>query len=108
MSDSQGTDFIFLLDGEERLGADHDSFADVLYLWRDGGPTEAISLTSVEGHLVRVDPGTGEIVGFTIFGWEGELKCQGPIRVTVPVIGMDDDDHQPQEPTTHNLELVHA
>ena len=107
MSDSQGTEFIFLLDGKERLGADYDSFADVLYLWRGGGPTGAISLTSIEGHLVRVDPETGDIVGFTIFGWEGELNQQGPIRVTVPVIGLDDD-HQPHEPTTHNLELITA
>ncbi len=108
MSDSQGTDFIFLLDGEERLGADYDEFADVLYLWRGEEPTQAISLTSMEGHLVRLDPETGDLVGFTIFGWEGELKRRGPIKVTVPVIGLNDDDQQRQEPTTHKLDLVPA
>lgn len=109
MSDSQGIDgYTFLLDGKEKLGADYDAYADVLYLWRSDAPVNAISLTAIEGHLVRVHPESGQLVGFTIFGWEGELRRQGPIKVTVPVIGRDDDGHIDEEPTTHNLELVPA
>jgi hypothetical protein len=109
MSDSQDVDrFIFLLDGEEKLGADYDAFADVLYLWRGEAPQNAISLTAIEGHLVRIHPESGDLVGFTIFGWEGELRHQGPIKVTVPVIGRDDDGPVADEPRTHELELVCA
>jgi hypothetical protein len=112
MSGSQDVDRpMFLLDGREELGADYDKFADVLYLWRGDAPRAAVSLTSVEGHLVRIDAETGELAGFTIFGWEGELNRQGPIRITVPALSVDDDDDEPrrrQESRTHELELVPA
>lgn len=112
MSASPSADsYIFLLDGKEQLGADFDEFADVLYLCRGDEPVPAISLTSNEGHLVRINDETGEIVGFTIFGWDGELN-RGTIQVTVPVIARshdeDEDDDRATQPQTHELELVLA
>jgi uncharacterized protein YuzE len=81
---------MFVLDGHERLGSEFDAEADVLYLWRGDAPVEAMSVTSNEGHLVRVDIATGEIVGFTIFGRDATFES-GSIDVTVPAIGSAQD-----------------
>jgi hypothetical protein len=109
MSGSQDVDRCeFLLDGNERLGARYDDFADVLYLWRGVESRPGISIPANEGHLVRIDPESGELVGFTIFGWEGELKGHGPIIVTVPAVALDDEAPEAVESHTHSLELVPA
>ena len=81
----------YLMDGEEALGASFDEAADILYLWRGDGPRHAISLTSSEGHLVRLDPETAEIVGFTIFDfcarWQEEGHTVIPINVPAFAFG---------------------
>lgn len=106
MSNSQADHYTFVLDGKERLGADFDDDADVLYLWRGDEPRPSISLSSIEGHLVRVAMDSAEIVGFTIFGWGG-LDRPNVIKVTVPAIARDQDDEPVSPaPTTHDLKLL--
>ena len=73
----KAAEYIFVLDGKERLSAIHDKLGDVLYLWRGEKARPAVSIESQEGHLARIDPDTGELVGFTIFGWDGELRERG-------------------------------
>ncbi len=73
---------------DEPLGAEYDEQADILYLWR-GDPTGDLLLTTAEGHLVRIDPETAEIVGFTIFDfcsrWQAEdFRPIGRSRSTSP------------------------
>ena len=98
MSGSHSIDeYIFILDDDEELGASHDEEADVLYLWRGDAPREAMSIESREGHLVRVDPDTGEIVGFTIFGWDGQLRDKGEFTVTAPAIARDSEKTEARE-----------
>src|SRR4051812_39950077 len=81
----------FRIEDEEVLGSAYDEQADVLYLWR-GERREAVSLTSDEGHLTRLDPGTGGIVGFTIFDFKGKLgpdEVPGRFFVRVPDVGSE-------------------
>ena len=106
MSVSHPDSLRYLLDGEEPLDCSYDEQTDILYLWRGETPGEAVSLTSVEGHLARLDPGSGEIVGFTIFDfrrrWQNADETH--IKVTVPRVGLDD-----RETTeARELELVPA
>ena len=86
MFDSSLTaDRLFRLDGAEPLGHTYDDEADVLYLWRGEAPREALGLTTSEGHVVRVDETSGEIVGFTIFNWGSVWSRTGrPLEIDVP------------------------
>jgi len=79
----------YLLDGEEKLGSSYDEQADILYLWRGEGPRHAISLTSSEGHLVRLDPGSAEILGFTIFDFCARWQEEGHTVIPINVPGYD-------------------
>ncbi|MHB0981584.1 MAG: hypothetical protein ACYC5Q_16205 [Thermoleophilia bacterium] len=63
----------------------YDERGDVLYLGV-GQPSEALTWESPEGHLVRLDPDTLEVVGLTVLGFAGR-KARGPIAVTVPAPG---------------------
>ena len=91
----------FLLDGRERLGASYDEDADVLYLWRGAAPAEAISLTTEDGLVVRFDPATGEILGFTILDWAARWQAHEHIDFHLPPLG----EHESEEEvgTTHRL-----
>ena len=97
--------YIFTLDGTEQLDASYDEGADVLYLWRGAEPREAMSIESREGHLVRVDAETGELVGFTIFEWNGQLRDAGEFTVTSPAIVRDTERI---EGRAHVLKREHA
>ncbi len=63
----------------------YDERGDVLYLGV-GPPSEALTWESPEGHLVRLDPDTPEVVGLTVLCFAGR-KARGPIVVTVPAPG---------------------
>lgn len=75
------------------LSSDYDEQADILYLWLGDKPREAFSLSSREGHLVRIDPRTNEIVGFTIFDfhriWQDDDVTE--LNVTPPDFRHDQD-----------------
>jgi uncharacterized protein YuzE len=76
---------------DEELHSSYDEQADILYLWR-GEPREAVSLTSEEGHLIRFNPDTGEIVGFTIFDFKRRWcadELPGQFYVSVPDVESD-------------------
>ncbi|MBU2602199.1 MAG: hypothetical protein KKA32_08530 [Actinobacteria bacterium] len=60
----------------------YDEPGDVLYLGV-GQPGEALTWESPEGHFVRLDPDTLEVVGLTVLCFAGR-KARGPIAVTVP------------------------
>jgi len=60
----------------------YDEHGDVLYL-SVGQPSEALTWESPEGHLVRLNPDTLEVVGLTVLRFAGR-KARGPIAVTVP------------------------
>lgn len=94
----------FRLLGEELLQHDYDEDADILYLWRGEEPVEALSLTSPEGHLLRLHPETHEVVGFTIFDFRRRWQAQGSIRITAPSISGDHGGSRAAE----ELELVPA
>lgn len=97
----------FRLDGEEPLGFDYDDEADVLYLWRGDGPREAIGLTTPDGHVVRLDEETGEIVGFTVFNWVRVWAAHGtPLEIDVP--DLEAAQGTLTKSSRHELELVPA
>lgn len=91
--------------GREDLRASYDEQADILYLWIGEKPQEAISVTSDEGHLVRLAPETYEVVGFTIFDfcrrWQADDRG-GEIKVSLPSLGED----QGEVIAARELELV--
>lgn len=99
MSVSHPDSLTYLLDGQERLKASYDEVADVLYVWRGDEPREAIALTSEEGHLIRLDPDTNEVVGFTIFDFHRRWQQPDPettLTVTVPSLGFRGEATLPQ------------
>lgn len=88
------------------LAASYDEKADILYLWTGEAPREAISVTCDEGHLVRLDPVTYEVVGFTIFDfrlrWQAESLAAGELKVSLPSLG----EHEGLIARARELELV--
>lgn len=86
-----------------RLGAitfdkrSYDPLTDVLILGR-GDAVETTTHITPEGHELRLDPATGEVVGLTVRGYEAAL-FDGPIEVTLP--GPHEDD--PQRSTRAHL-----
>lgn len=105
MSVSHPDNLNYLLDGEEALTASYDEQADVLYLWRGGSPREAVTLNSEEGFLVRLDPETYEMVGFTIFDfcrrWQQDDRRTTRLTVTLPSLGFRGG--ETSDPQTHEL-----
>ena len=96
----------FRLDGAELLGHSYNDEADVLYLWRGVAPREAIGLTTPEGHVIRIDEATGEIVGFTIFNWGSVWSRTGrPLEIDVPSL---DAAERTIAASRHELTLVAA
>jgi hypothetical protein len=93
----------FFLDEDEILEAAYDAEADVLYLWREGGPAPGIALTTEDGHIVRFDPDTGEVVGFTLPDWAARWrdKKKIEIRLEVPAHGTSERDED--EAKTHRV-----
>jgi hypothetical protein len=71
----------FTLDGT-LLDADYDEVEDILYLWTEG-PRPAATFESSEGHLVQLDPETGEFVGVAIVDYRAEWEGK-EITVEVP------------------------
>jgi hypothetical protein len=99
-------DWRFRLDGDEPLGFEYDDEADFLYLWRGAAPREAIGLTTPEGHVVRLDEESGELVGFTIFNWLRVWADQGtPLELDVPDL---EAAQGTLASSRHELELVPA
>lgn len=105
MSVSRPDNLNFLLDGKEQLGASYDERADVLYLWRGERAQEAVTLNSEEGYLVRLDPESYAIVGFTIFDfcrrWQEDDRKTTTLTVTIPSLGFRGG--ETSEPQTHEL-----
>lgn len=66
----------------------YDPLTDVLVLTR-GEATDATSHITPEGHELHLDPGTGEVMGLTVRGYQAAL-FDGPIEVTLP--GPHEDD----------------
>ncbi len=60
----------FVLETQIELSAEYDSEEDILYAWVGGEPREAVTYETNEGHLVRLDPETNELVGVTIFDFQ--------------------------------------
>jgi hypothetical protein len=61
---------------------DYDAGNDVAYLSVEA-PRAAIAWESPEGHLVRLDPDTDELVGVTFLGAKRCLEAGG-LRITFP------------------------
>jgi len=56
-----------ILEKKEKLSWEYDDGADVLYISvREPKPAESLDIG--EGTIVRLDPKTKEVVGFTILG----------------------------------------
>lgn len=70
---------LFLEDRVE-LSCEYDAADDTLYAWVGEKPTAAITYETDEGHLVRLDPETKELVGITIFDWEARWARE-PITI---------------------------
>lgn len=95
--------FRFYLDDEELLGADYDEGADVLYLWRGASPVEAISLATDEGPVIRLNPQSGDVVGFTIMDWSALWRDKKRIDIYLPSLGRTQDEPDAEEPARHSL-----
>lgn len=54
-----------ILEKEERLSWEYDDEADVLYI-SIGKPKPAEGVDIGEGTIVRIDPKTNEVIGFTL------------------------------------------
>lgn len=63
--------------------ADYDAEGDVLYL-HVGPPREAEGEETPEGHVLRFEPGTEQIVGLTVINARSLLDRDGRLIVTVP------------------------
>ena len=63
--------------------ADYDAESDVLYL-HVGEPQEGEGEETVEGHVVRYEPGTNRIVGLTVMSPRRILEGDGRLAVTLP------------------------
>lgn len=59
-----------ILEERVELSCEYDADDDTLYAWIGEQPTKAITYETDEGHLVRLDPDTNELVGITIFDFE--------------------------------------
>jgi uncharacterized protein YuzE len=81
----------------------YDAEADIAYL-SVGEPKEAISWESPEGHLVRLDPDTGELVGVTLLYPRQRCETTGAMTITFPehVLAVAEGRHSPllSEPLT--------
>jgi uncharacterized protein YuzE len=62
----------FKLDGQ-LLRSEYDEGQDILYLWVDE-PRPATTYETEQGHLVRLDPETYELVGVTILDFRRRWK----------------------------------
>ena len=60
----------------------YDAESDVAYL-SIGGPREAIVWESPEGHLLRLDPDTDELVGITFLHLSDRIEAGG-LSITFP------------------------
>jgi len=60
----------------------YDAESDVAYL-SIGAPREAIVWESPEGHLLRLDPDTDELVGITFLHLSDRIAAGG-LRITFP------------------------
>ena len=76
--------FKFTLNGEIVLGCSYDEEADILYLWPGDEPRPGVAIQTPEGHLVRFDPDTRELVGITIFDWHRTWRELGRIEFHAP------------------------
>jgi len=100
MSVSAPGSFNLTLDGRP-LSSEYDQEADILYLWVGREPQEAISVTSNEGHLVRLDPETYDVVGLTVFEASEVLNQPGTeFVVSLPSLG---EEGEITEPTSFAL-----
>ena len=63
--------------------ANYDVENDVLYL-HVGAPREGEGEETPEGHIVRFDPGTQQVVGLTVINARRLLERDGRLVVTVP------------------------
>lgn len=61
----------------------YDTEADIAYL-SIGAPRDAISWESPEGHLVRLDPDTDELVGVTLLFPRERSVSTGVVTITFP------------------------
>ncbi len=74
----------------------YDAEADIAYL-SVGEPKEAISWESPEGHLVRLDPDTDELVGVTLLYPRRRGETTGTMTITFPehVLALAEGRHVP-------------
>lgn len=61
-----------------KLWAHYDDEADSMVIYLTGGPVRAVSVLLDEDTYVKVDPATGEIVGFHVEGWERQFVPEHP------------------------------
>ncbi len=106
MSASPIANVKFFLDDDEPLEAEYDEEADVLYLWRQGGPSEGVGLTTEDGMVVRFDPDTGEAVGFTLLDWAVRWRRQKRIEIRLEIPAHGSSEHEDEARTHRVLALV--
>ena len=61
----------------------YDREGDVLYMGRNEGQAAADTLSTPEGHAVRLDE-SGEVVGITVVNAKWLVERDGKISLTVP------------------------
>ena len=68
----------------DQLTVSYDKEADVLYI-TEGKPREAIGEMMDDGLIVRKDPKTKEIIGFTIVDFTEHFNTSKPQRIPIRV-----------------------
>ena len=61
-----------------KLWAHYDDEADSLVIYLTGAPVRAVSVLLEDDTYVKVDPSSGEIVGFHVEAWERQLVPEHP------------------------------
>lgn len=61
-----------------KLWAHYDDEADSLVIYLTGAPVRAVSVLLEDDTYVKVDPSSGEIVGFHIEAWERQFVPEHP------------------------------
>ena len=73
------------MDKAKTLGLHYDKEGDVLYIYF-GKPLEAVCVEEEEGLLIRVDPETSEVIGYTIIDFLARFNQLAQHAIQLPLV----------------------
>ena len=94
------------MDKAKTLGLHYDKEGDVLYIYFDK-PFEAVCVEEEEGLLIRVDPETSEVIGYTIIDFLARFDKLAQHAIQLPLV-IDPATLNLQHGTAQALERLYA